>query len=740
MQYIQDITLDIYGTALYYVTSKQYDNAARYIRVQLTENGTPIKVSQDLEAHIRALKPDGHSVDNAADVLEDGRVQAELTEQILACEGVTLADIVILDGDTVLSSANFRIECGKAPVGKNVESKDEFLVLVEATKNAREATEAANKAAENVKSTDNSIKEAEEARAKAEEGRVTAEEARVEAERARADEHTQAMEDVDTAIEAAGNATADAQEVADHPPIIQGGTWCHWDKDADTYVDTGKRAVLGIDKVYPSVAEMEADTQPEGTIAIIQSDVNDDDNAKLYRHNGTDWVYLSDLSGFTGPQGPQGDAWVPSVDEDGNLTWEKNGETDPAGTNIRGPIGPAGPEGPQGPPGKDGTGDMEKAVYDPDSRNTDIFGYVDEAVKNVKIDMDPTPTESSQNAVQSGGVYTALAGKQDKLTFDDVPTENSANPVKSGGVYDALQRKSNPNLLDNWYFIGGGSQQGGGQFPINQRGGTKWTTAVYNIDRWLSPAATNDLYVQLDTDCIKMVRTNLVQKSDSWNVKAGEIYTLSFLTEEGLTTGSGAFPTTDNTFIRIAISSASNFHGLLRKYTGNVYGVEFYSTDNGVEHKYYAAKLELGSQQTLAHQENGVWVLNDPPPNYQQELAKCKRYCQVLTNQTKYARFGVGLMDFRSNVKDTHGYVFVPIQVPMRAAPAVETEGSFVLFDGLYSVGVIEQALDSIAQNGINLSCRISNERVETIPAGHAVSLGANSAVNTTKLIFNAEI
>lgn len=26
------------------------------------------------------------------------------------------------------------------------------------------------------------------------------------------------------------------------------------------------------------------------------------------------------------------------------------------------------------------------------------------------------------------------------------------------------------NLLDNWYFVGGGSQQGGGQFPINQRG------------------------------------------------------------------------------------------------------------------------------------------------------------------------------------------------------------------------------------------------------------------------------
>ena len=30
--------------------------------------------------------------------------------------------------------------------------------------------------------------------------------------------------------------------------------------------------------------------------------------------------------------------------------------------------------------------------------------------------------------------------------------------------------RPNRNLLDNWYFVGGGSQQGGGSFPVNQRG------------------------------------------------------------------------------------------------------------------------------------------------------------------------------------------------------------------------------------------------------------------------------
>lgn len=57
--------------------------------------------------------------------------------------------------------------------------------------------------------------------------------------------------------------------------------------------------------------------------------------------------------------------------------------------------------------------------------------------------LDDTPTENSTKAVKSGGVYTALAGKQPTLTFDDVPTDGSNNPVKSNGIYDAI------NALEN---------------------------------------------------------------------------------------------------------------------------------------------------------------------------------------------------------------------------------------------------------------------------------------------------
>lgn len=49
-------------------------------------------------------------------------------------------------------------------------------------------------------------------------------------------------------------------------------------------------------------------------------------------------------------------------------------------------------------------------------------------------EFDTAPTENSGKPVTSGGVYTALAGKQAALTFDSEPTQNSTNPVTSGGV------------------------------------------------------------------------------------------------------------------------------------------------------------------------------------------------------------------------------------------------------------------------------------------------------------------
>lgn len=40
-------------------------------------------------------------------------------------------------------------------------------------------------------------------------------------------------------------------------------------------------------------------------------------------------------------------------------------------------------------------------------------------------------------------IDTAVSGKQDALVFDSTPASGSTNPVTSGGIYTALQGKQN---------------------------------------------------------------------------------------------------------------------------------------------------------------------------------------------------------------------------------------------------------------------------------------------------------
>lgn len=177
-------------------------------------------------------------------------------------------------------------------------------------------------------------------------------------------------------------------------------------------------------------------------------------------------------TGATGPQGPAGPANVLTIgsvtsgkvasatitgeapNQVLNLVLEKGdkGETGEKGaTGDTGPQGKQGIQGPQGNPGTDaptitgitirqsdyhlivtlsdgtsydagycrgasgaGTGDMLASVYDPNNKHQDIFAYVDDAIKDVKVTTDATPTQGSTNPVQSGGVYSALANKLGK--------------------------------------------------------------------------------------------------------------------------------------------------------------------------------------------------------------------------------------------------------------------------------------------------------------------------------------
>ena len=67
------------------------------------------------------------------------------------------------------------------------------------------------------------------------------------------------------------------------------------------------KAPFIISKVFPNIATMQADTSVgKGEFVIIQSNTEDEDNAKLFVKTEDGYSFVVDLSGLRGPEGPPG--------------------------------------------------------------------------------------------------------------------------------------------------------------------------------------------------------------------------------------------------------------------------------------------------------------------------------------------------------------------------------------------------------------------------------------------------
>lgn len=255
-----------------------------------------------------------------------------------------------------------------------------------------------------------------------------------------------------------------------------------------------------------------------------------------------------------------------------------------------------------------------------------------------------------------------------------VGTPNTYTWLYTGGC--------NPNLLDNWYFVGGGSQQGGGQFPINQRGQTSYSyvnnITGYLIDRWKSNlAVTANLIANgLSVSNNGVQYGGIWQQSERFKQAGPAQYTFSVLfsgDDSGWATSGwyidiqcAKVTSGDSIAAATTVESAPGTNKLLSvtltvpKTTDSDLYFRFFVCNKTTYTQHctiIAAKLELGSTQTLAHQdENGNWVLNEVP-NFQQELAKCQRYQVALP-------FVIGRA-ISTAISDGYGEVVFPISLPV---------------------------------------------------------------------------
>lgn len=255
------------------------------------------------------------------------------------------------------------------------------------------------------------------------------------------------------------------------------------------------------------------------------------------------------------------------------------------------------------------------------------------SLKAVKLELGDHQTLAHQDS-NGNWILNEIPQFQEQLfrcqTSTADPSDTYANKTNVVDNY-----YSRPNLLDNPYFVGGGSQQGGSQFPINQRGQTSYSGASYGIDRWTS---TSNVTVTLNQNNVTVAfgsgyeanSKSFSQKIGS-NIPSGRV-NISYLVDEAAGNINVRLRFTDENNAYVgqilggnALNGMNTFSGIAPN-GAKKWSLEFRnSDDSGGSVRIAAAKLELGDHQTLAHQENGVWVLNEIP-DYTLELAKCQRY------------------------------------------------------------------------------------------------------------------
>lgn len=253
-----------------------------------------------------------------------------------------------------------------------------------------------------------------------------------------------------------------------------------------------------------------------------------------------------------------------------------------------------------------------------------------------------------------GKLFVPLTRKVNgKALTEDVTLtgENIAvSTTDSTPISGAVKYRTNPNLLDNWYFGN----------PVNQRGQTEYTgNATYSIDRW---------WTQYDTTL--SIVDGGIKIGGKWDVQQyfentlpNATYTLSLLYKDRTGSDPLRLLIGNRTDGDIAQTESKNASGILSITfsTAALNKVNFGftgSTDNSAT--IIAAKLELGDTQTLAHKENGVWVLNEIP-DFGEQLRRCQRYSLYFEGGVAYG------WTYSTNTVN----VFIPTPVTMRAVPSL---------------------------------------------------------------------
>lgn len=308
------------------------------------------------------------------------------------------------------------------------------------------------------------------------------------------------------------------------------------------------------------------------------------------------------------------------------------------------------------------------------------------------IQGNPGPNQvTGSTSTTLNGILQGNGSVVQAVASDNAPVSDSNNIVRSGKLFTEFAKHARPNLLDNWYFVGGGGSNG--VFPVAQKawgGETSHTGTGYFIDRWYSYASGQ--VVTLQSGGITLYNADspayFQQYLEPFAVPIPTTFTFSVLYS-----ANGSCRLYDNLTGSTRNSAWQDLQGEIGLLTltttvgSGTLGSSphvWFSSYNGVTATIYAAKLEVGNTSTLASLDsNGNWILCDIP-NYADELSKCQRH-MILINPERSTNISFG---FGSGYGASSIYPVVPLPTTLRSNPSVSFTGTPTVQSGSTRIDV----------------------------------------------------
>ena len=301
-------------------------------------------------------------------------------------------------------------------------------------------------------------------------------------------------------------------------------------------------------------------------------------------------------------------------------------------------------------------------------------------------------------AISTAEEWTATHWTATNVT-DEIPSAYNSNPEMDGTAspgssgswaagdhvhpHDSLIVRA--NLLDNWYFVGGGTGAYG-TFPVNQRGQASYSTnEAYTIDRW-------KLRVEMGGSCAVGANGVTITGNSGGSTVISQTFLNGGKALSGKKVTFSVWVTEKTGGVKMFACNASGpvYFGTQLASKGVEVGLNTLTVDipatlsnpylnfmvgdtsSAISFTLAAAKLEIGDTQTLAHQESGAWVLNEMP-DYGEQLQKCMAYFAKV--QAATGTWDMILPAFA--ISATRCRAVVPLSVPLRGFPIVTDYGAF---------------------------------------------------------------